>query len=192
MFCKKCGKELIQGEKYCSQCGFPIEPTPVKSSVIWIMKTSRKLSLLKTVTCYVIFMKDKLILAHLSPALQKSESKKVSDEIKSSGKGFIKKSASMMKYWADYHKKYYSMSENDILAEDTSNIVIPYSSLSEVYFKSTSETIEKDNTSHVYDGKLYFSLTHGNPIKLKHRENSNKSIKKALVDLFENKLKYKK
>lgn len=192
MLCKECGKELIQGEKYCSQCGFPIETTPVKSSVIWIVKTSKKLSLLKSVTCYVVFMKDKLILAHLSPALQKSESKRVSDEIKSSGKGFFKGSATMMSYWANYHEKYYDMSEADILAENSTNINIPYSTLSEVLFKGTTDRIEKDNTTHVYDGKLYFSLTHGNTIKLKHRENSNKSIKETLVDLFGNKLKYKK
>jgi len=192
MFCKKCGKELIQDEKYCSQCGFPVEPTPVKSSVIWIIKTSKKLSLLKSVTCYVVFMKDKLILAHLSPALQKSESKKVSDKIKSSGKGFFKGSASMMSYWTDYHKKYYDMSEADILAEDSTNMIIPYSTISEVLFKGTTESIEKDNTTHVYDGKLYFSLNDGNTIKLKHRENAHKSIKEILIDLFGNKLKYKK
>jgi hypothetical protein len=192
MFCKECGKELIQGQKYCSQCGITVEPTQVKSSVIWIIKTSRKLSLLKSVTCYVLFMKDKLILAHLSPSLQKSENKKVSDEIKSSGKGFFKGSASMMGYWADYHKKYYDMSEADILAEDSTNIVVPYSALSEVLFKGTTDRIEKDNTTHVYDGKLYFSLNDGNTIKLKHRENAHKSIKEILIDLFGNKLKYKK
>jgi len=149
--------------------------------------------MLKMVACYVVFMKDRAVLAHLTPALQKAESAKVSQDVKEQGMGFFKGSAAMMGYWANYYKKYYGMTSAAILAEDPSNMVLEYKNISQVLFKGFSDNTNfDDGTSNVTQGKLHFTLTNGETIKFMHSQWADKSVREILEGLFGAKLKYRK
>ena len=161
--------------------------------VVWIISTTRHFSMFKVMSCSVVLMRDKVVLAHLSPALQKAESARVSQDIKANGIGFFKGSAAMMRYWAEWHKRYYTMSVQAILAEDPLNQVIAYSSISEVLFRCFSETISTDDSnSTATQGKLHFSLVNGETIKLTHTLTDVNHIRDTLASLFGNRLKYKR
>ena len=160
---------------------------------LWVLKTNRKLSLLKVIPCYVIFRSGRTILAHLTPEMQKAESARASGEIKENGLGFFKGSAAMMRFWSEYHRKYYSMSVSEILAECHYNVALENMSLSEVYFKcySTSTNFD-DNSSSTNEGKLYLSPFAAEKIKLTHSQYHDRAIRDMLTGLFGDRLKYRK
>ena len=221
MFCSQCGKEASPNQAFCSQCGQrlaavppvqqayqppvqqayqpPVPQAQVASApaaadqVVWIISTTRHFSMFKVMSCSVVFMRDKVVLAHLSPALQKAESTRVSQDIKANGVGFFKGSAAMMRYWAEWHKRYYTMPVLAILAEDPLNQAIAYSSISDVLFRCFSETISTDDSnSTATQGKLHFSLVNGETIKLTHTLADVNHIRDTLASLFGNRLKYKR
>ena len=214
MFCSQCGKEASPNQVFCTQCGQklavmpPVQPAyqpPVQSAyagqpvagatpdqVVWIISATRHFSMFKVMPCSVVFMRDKVVLAHLSPDLQKAESARVSQEIKANGTGFFKGSAAMMRYWAEFHKRYYTMPTQAILAEDPLNQVIGYGVISEVLFRCYSETSSGDSSNSVTQGKLNFSLSGGETIKLTHSLGHVNSIRETLTSLFGNRLKYKR
>lgn len=201
MFCSQCGKQLLDNAKFCSYCGAPVlkstqpvathtDPTPInKENVIWVFKADRKFGLFKVVPCHVVFMEDKLVLAYMTAELQKAESAKASAEIKEDKLGFFKGSAAMIKYWANYHKRYYDMSVDDILAQEPSNAIIPYSQITEVLFNGNEDF--NDDTVNTNSGKLHFELTNGETLKFTHSQAANRSIKDTLSRLFGRRLKYK-
>lgn len=173
----------------------PVYQQPVQQGghAVWVLHATHKVSLLKGVQCYVVFWPDRVILAHLTSELQKAESAKVSAQIKAEGLGFFKGSAAMMKHWATYGRKYETMSEQAILAEEPSNMVIPYISLSEVSFHCYSESTDfEDNSTSVYEGKLHLKLANGETVKLTHHQENAAFVKDTLTNLFGYKLKYKR
>ncbi|MDY0235354.1 MAG: hypothetical protein RBR71_04970 [Gudongella sp.] len=163
-----------------------------KEKVLWVIRTTNKLSLLKSVVCNVVFKVEHLVLANLTPEFQKSESKRVAAEIKENKVGFLKASAAMMDFWATYNKKYYTMDTEIILSEDPINLKIYYSDISEVDFKSAKRKIgDDDEPDRVAGGKLEFSLNNGKVVKLTHSIEDTQATKQFLSDIFGNKLKYK-
>jgi len=224
MFCDQCGQRLEPQSNFCSRCGHKIKPVaqqptmpaptphvqqpvrqpvqqPVQPSttqpderVAWVFGATRKLSAFKVVACNMVFMRSRLVLAHLTPALQKAESARVSQEIKADGKGFFKSSAAMMRFWADYHKQYYDMPVQAILAQDASNMAVDYAAVSEVLFKCYSETTDYSDSSSgsVAQGKLHIKLTGGETIKFTHNQWHDNNLRQMLTDLFGQKLKYRK
>ncbi|NLB19368.1 MAG: zinc ribbon domain-containing protein [Clostridium sp.] len=206
MFCRKCGAELDAQSDFCSNCGAKVSLDPsagneekqknpsTTEAAIWMLQVQRKYSMLKIVTCYMVFFKDEMVLAHLSGALRKAESQKASDQIKEKGLGFLKGSAEMMKYWSKFSQRYYTMDVDEILAEDPTNMVIPYEDISKVLFKGSSESFfaGDDSSSSTVDGKLELSLNRGETIKFTHTYSSGREIKDTLTDFFGEKLKYKK
>ena len=207
MFCSQCGNQIDSQSSYCTKCGNRAAPLqcqdqpPVQAataalsdSIVWIFRADRKLSMFKIVPCYIVFMRDKAVLAFITPALQKAQSAKVSQDIKSKELGFFKGSAAMMRYWSDYYKKYYTMSADAILAEDPSNRVLYYQNISQVLFKGFSDDTSFDDTgtSSVTQGKLYFSVAGGETLKFSHSQSADKSVKETLTQLFGAKLKYKR
>ena len=206
MFCSQCGNQLDSQSVFCTQCGFRLTTVqhqnqspaqsyaaPTQEIVLWVFNAQRKFSMFKMTPCNIVFMQDKAVLAYLTPELQKAESAKVSQDIKSNGLGFFKGSAAMMRYWADYNKKYYAMGSNAILAEDPSNVVLYYQNITEVLFKGFSETVSTDDsTSSVTQGKLHFSLVGGEVIKFTHSLSSGREVKELFTKLFGAKLRYKR
>ncbi len=209
MFCEKCGARAETQRKFCAKCGSPliqiVETTAAESrptvpangfhtseSVVWVLPAQCKISFFKRTPCYVVFMGDRAIVAHLSSQRQKEESAKASQEIKEKGIGFFKGSAAMMQYWSGYHKKYYSMTPAQVLAEDPTNFVLPYQTMKKVLFQCESLTTDEDGRAYGAHGGLTFSLMDGKKIKFSHSYSHNGSHKEMLTKLFNGKLKYKK
>ncbi|OQB53782.1 MAG: hypothetical protein BWX97_00497 [Firmicutes bacterium ADurb.Bin146] len=202
MFCTNCGNKLEPDQQFCTQCGSRANNRNIQnnvnnnnqtasssSNVVWIITTQKKLSLLNIITCYVILYNDRLVLAHLSAELQKAESAKKSAEIKASGIGFFKGSAEMMRYWANYQEKYKTMPISSILAEDPSNIEIPYNMIGELFFQAYTAGDEDDPDR---GGILHILLSNGNVIKLKHTISHSNSIKTTLESILGFRARYKK
>lgn len=203
MFCTQCGNKVEPQNKFCAKCGSKIAQTqkriseqtiipPVQETAVWIFPTQRKYSLLKIVPCNIVFMTDKAILANLTPEIQKAENARLSHNVKANGIGFFKGSAAMMQFWAEYHKKYYSMAADQILSEDASNLMIWYQNVKKVVYRCHSADIDSDGIAYGSQGKLSFDLYDGNTYKFTHTQSQNKSVKDTLVNLFGNKLTYKK
>ncbi len=209
MFCTHCGFKVEAQSQFCAKCGSLVasdsEPKAAKAApetpfgradtteeIAWVLITQRKLSLIKRVACNLVFMKDKVIVAHLSPELQKAESAKISQEIKASGTGFFKGSAKMMQYWANYYKKYYSMNTSQILAEDPANFVLPYQSVKAVMFQCESQSMDEDGRSYGSQGKLNITMADGKTFKFSHSRAHDRTVKETLTRLLNGKLKYKR
>lgn len=214
MFCTNCGNKLSDDARFCTNCGQAVnlvEPgtSPVNTQPQYqqnqfqqplnqpetarmVLQTQRKYSMIKMTACYIVFMQDRLVLAHLSKELQKRESDRMSQEIKASGKGFFKGSAAMMSFWADYYKKYYNMSSQQILAEDPENIVIHYSSISQLLFHAYYTDMSSDGSQQSTGGKLNISLAGGETIKFTHTIGSDRSVRDTLTELLGARLKYKR
>ena len=207
MYCEQCGAQLEPESKFCPSCGRaaaqasgnagcniqkPLNQSSNTEEVLWILIAQRKESFFKRIACYLIFMKDNLIVAHLSAQRQKDESARVSGEIKTQGKGFFKGSAAMMQHWANYHKKYYSMTSAHILAEEPTNFAIQYTNIKKLVYKCESTDIDADGRSYGHQGKFDISLFDGKKIKFSHTRSHDSTIKKTLIELFGKKLKYRK
>lgn len=214
MFCSQCGNKLEEGQRFCVRCGQkvgdgePVEATETTiesstehpaavtpqfaSDVVWILQATHKYGMFKLVPCSIIFKKDRLLLAHLTPALQKAESSRLSKDIKSEGLGFFKGSAAMMRHWSEYYKRYYTMTEAAIISEDPTNVVIYISAISEFRFKCLSEIIgDSETADRTSGGTLDIALSGSEKIKFTHKVRHSKAVKETLLNLFGNKLNYK-
>ena len=215
MYCDKCGAQLDPESKFCTSCGSSIAQTAESSApeyrspepayrnmdplnqygsnevVSWVLTTQRRESFFKRKPCYLVFMKDKLIAAHLSPQFQKAENIRITGEIKAQGKGFFKGSAAMMRHWADYPKKYYSMSSGQILAEDPTNFAIQYPDIKKFVFRCESTDIDSEGRSYGHSGLIKIVFLQGKTLKFSHSRSHKGDIKKTLIELFGKKLKYR-
>ncbi len=212
MYCIQCGNPIDPNSNFCTRCGTrvtcgqqansqqqqaqaaPAAPAARPSEkVLWVFQAQRKYSMVKMAPCNIVFMQDKVVLAHLTPAIQKAENARVSQQVKAEGKGFFKGSAQMMRFWAEYHKKYYDLPVSAILAEDPSNVVIDNPSIARIFFRGFSESLSTDDsTPSVTQGKLELTLTNKETIKFTHSQSAHKSIQELLYSLFGERLKYKK
>lgn len=209
MYCKQCGAQFEPESNFCPSCGNPVAQVPDNAAseynmqepfdqssnteeVVWVLTAQRKESFFKRKSCFLIFMRDNLIVAHLSAQPQKEENAKIASEIKAQGKGFFKGSAAMMQHWANYHKKYYSMTSGHILAEDPTNFAIQYMNIKKLVYQCESTDIDADGRRYGHQGKLDISLFEGEKIKFSHTHSHDSTIKKTLIELFGKKLKYRK
>ncbi len=166
--------------------------TPQDGPAVWVLRADRKLSVLKQVTCYIVFKQDHLVLAHLSKDMMKTESARMQNEIKAQGIGFFKGSAAMMRGWAAYGDKYGRMTTHDMLAEDPANIAIGYPDITRCLFRGYSTYSSGDDSGDtVVTGKFELTLRGGDSFKFTHRESGSKAIKSTLQSLLGDTLKYK-
>lgn len=99
----------------------------------------------------------------------------------------------MMKFWADYYKKYYTMNSAAILADDPANVILPYHQISEVYFKAFYESSSSgDSTPTFTQGKFEIETVQGERLKFSHSQSADRSVQETLTRLFGSRLKYKK
>lgn len=210
-FCTGCGQKTSNGSTAQAQSAYtpqatqqpvyaaPVQPVyqqPVYSAgeqVVLVMSVHRKYSMFKLTACYIVFMNDKIVLAHLSTAMQKAENERLSQEIKASGTGFFKGSAAMMSYWANYQKKYYQMSSQQILAENPQeNRLIPNQSVSKIFFSAYDQDLSTDGSQTTTGGKLNIDIAGGETLKFTHSIGSNRSTRDTLLQLFGGRLKYRR
>ena len=187
MFCIHCGHQMADGSKFCTGCGKQQSSQPTEQAVL-VFPAIRKYSLFKMDTCNIVFMRDRLVLAYFTKEKQKTESAKAAAYVKAQGLGFFKGSAYMMRYFADYSKKYYSMDINSILAEDPLNQVIHYSMIMEVKYICYESG---DSDSNSTGGELNLMMINGEPLKFTHTDPGDKQIKNTLTSLLGYRLKYK-
>lgn len=216
MFCQNCGNKHNEDAKFCSKCGFKIslvEPESLKSAVaykeqqngrmsepvldkeslaIMVLNVSKKEGLLKRTNAFLVFFKDRLVLAELTSERQKAESKMLSQKIKEEGTGFFKGSAAMMSYWANYGNKYYQMTPTDILREELTNVEIHHSSISKIVFsRMESKSHTDNNTTSSTGGSLEIQYIDGKIAASHNYSDNNQNIKKVLENLYGGRLKYK-
>ncbi len=216
MFCQNCGNKLNENANFCSKCGFKvssIEPESLKSAItqkeeqneykvdsvvdkeslaFMVLNVNKKEGLLKRTNAFLVFFKDRLVLAELTSERQKSESKKLSQKIKDEGTGFFKGSAAMVNYWANYGNKYYQMTPSDILREEPTNIEIHHTSISKFMFSKTETSRHTDNnTTSTTGGGLEIQYNNGKIAASHNYSDSNQNIKKILENLYGKRLKYK-
>lgn len=191
-FCPACGSRINQASPTTAQPAPVAPPAPPAEKVLWVFQTQRKFSMMNIVHCNIVFTSDKVVLAYVTQALRKSESARVSEQIKQEGKGFLKGSAQMMKFWSDHYKKYYTLSIPEILAEDPINIMIENRTITKAFFKGFNESLTDDSGSQISHGKLQLTLANGETIKFTHSQSAHKSIQELLYGLFGERLKYRK
>jgi hypothetical protein len=209
-FCTACGQRTQAASTVPAQPSYsafpPQQPTyqqsyqqsyqqtaqAVSEHVLMVLQTNRKYSMMKMTPCNIVFMPDRIILAYLTRERQKAESDRLSQEIKASGKGFFKGSAAMMSYWADYHKRYYQMSTQQIMAEDPENQLVYNNSVSQLLFHAYDTDYSGDGGQTTTGGKLNISLAGGETLKFSHSIGNNRSIRDTLTQLFGSRLKYKR
>lgn len=142
--------------------------------------------------CYVVFLKDRVIIAHLSPQRHKAEAARASRDIKDGGAGFFKHSAEMMRYWANYHRRYYSMTPAQILAEEPGNFSLLYQDIKKVLFRCESMSADEEGRTYGSSGKLKFYMLDGKKEVFSHKRSHSRNLKETLTKLLNGKLKYKK
>lgn len=191
------GQQQPQQNTYVPTAPAYQPPGPVNNTVpggddtALVLKTTRKLSLTNAVSCQIIFKPNWLVLAHLTTNLQKIENARLQESFKAQNLGMMKRSAAQMRFWGDFHKRYFSMSTSAITAEDPTNQVISYAQITSVLYQC-SYTTSTEDSSYENDGKLHITLTNRDVIKLSHREVHDKAVKDLLTGLFGTRLSYKK
>jgi hypothetical protein len=219
MFCSRCGKPLIPNAAFCPNCGSRLGTTPVQAQqppqntyapppmyqqpqqpvyaapggeeTLLVLKATRKLSLVNAVVCHIVFKRNWLALAHLSQNLQKTETLKLQETLKAQNVGALKRTGAQMRFWGDFHKRYYTMPTEAILAEEPMNQALNYGMIAAVEY-TCGYTLSDEDGSTDYDGTLHFTLANGEVIKFKHQLHHDKAIKELLTGLFGQRLKYKK
>lgn len=206
MFCSKCGKQLIENAAFCSGCGCRIEipqgaaiqqplpvysPAPSGEETVLVMKMTRKMSFSSAVVCHVVFKRNWFILAHVTPNLQRIENARLQEMMKAQNLGVMKRSAATMRFWGDFHKRYYTMPTDAILAEEPTNQAINYGMITLFDF-ANGYTISDDDSCYDHDGHLHLTLLSGETIKFTHQGRHDKNTYALFTGLFGPRLKYKK
>lgn len=102
-----------------------------------VLSTSKKEGMLKSVPCYLVFLENEIILAHLSKERQKQEMKEYKEQLKAEGKGFFKSTMAMINFWNSYGERYYEMDVQSILNEEPKNYKIRHVEINKFTFKAT-------------------------------------------------------
>jgi len=96
-----------------------------------------------------------------------------------------------MHHWSVYGQRYDQMPEADILAEDSTNLVIGYADIQKVFFHAYDTSSSGNSNDTVSGGKFVISLNNGEKFQFTHQQHHNSAIRQTLQNLFGNKLKYR-
>jgi hypothetical protein len=112
----------------------------------------------------IIITETDLIIAQMTSAMVNQEIKKVKEESKNTGEGFLKRMASTMTVGYHIHERYFSMSPEQILNETPGNMIISNNSIKKIRIEMGriyEEGKSQPNTLKiVWDGgKLKYAFT---------------------------------
>lgn len=206
MFCSNCGSNIDESMIFCSNCGYNIEiqhelevanekverieAEILKTGAQFVLCTSRKLGVFKTVLCYLVFYEDKVIMAHLGNDRIKSVMTKYAEDNKTNEKGFFTRLMDSMNFYEDYKHVFMTKKQEEIMAEDIENKEIHYCTMNSMLFKRQMNS-QKDYDSKARQGDLIIDTSQGK-FKFTHRYFDNdKVIKQALEKVNGIKLKYR-
>jgi len=94
-----------------------------------------KVGLLGQKAFNIIITDSNLIVAQMTNDMVNEENKKVREESKDKGEGFLKKMASTMTAGYHIHERYYNMTTEQILNENTGNFIISNNSIKKIRIK---------------------------------------------------------
>lgn len=155
-----------------------------------VLSTSKKEGMFKSVPCYLVFLENEIVFAHLSKERQKQEMKEYKERLKAEGKGFFKSTMAIMNFWVSYGERYYEMTIESILNEESKNYKIRNGEINKFTFKSTrsDHTTESGGDK---QGEIIIQTNAGKTKFFHKYRDPNKKIKEILNNLYGNRLKYK-
>ncbi len=158
-----------------------------------VLSMVRKMGWFKSKQCYLVFRDSEVLLIHLSKQNVKAAVEEYRAEQKAMGKGFFRMTMAMANFWKDYGNRYYSGSRDDLLALDSDNCALPYSSINRLIFKTarTSRIAREDEAFQQVSGMLIIKGEHGK-MKFSHEYfDRNRKIKSILSEVLGKSLSYK-
>jgi uncharacterized Zn finger protein (UPF0148 family) len=178
-FCSNCGTKLADGAKFCRNCGTkvtaaetpqtPVEkPREVNSTKLAVPANYKK-GILSLKGCTLVFTESELIVAITDKKIMNEHIASVREE--SSGQGFFKKTAAVMKSGYTFTDRYYSLTPEAIKSETTENFTLPFNVIESLKYKRSVTNYGVDNTTSsstppslvikTAGGKLSFTFSSG-------------------------------
>ena len=172
-FCSNCGTALNPEAKFCSKCGSPVNSdanTGKEASVIstnqsndeeyaYILSAQYKKGVLSSKACTLLFTDSEVITAMVDNSLMKQHIAATKDQAKD--KGFMKRTAAVMKSGYTFKDRYIKMPRQDVLSESSGNFSLPYSSVLLARFRKGTTTNYSDETTSTTLPSLVLKTTAG-------------------------------
>jgi len=208
MFCQNCGSKVSKDAKFCSLCGAKLtfnqssnkkdiyESTKSnvsrkeKDKALMVLNASLKEGLVKSTASYLVFFNDRIVVFKLLKERQNEEVKRLQKDLKESGEGFLKRSAAMAGFWSNFGDRFYKMTPEEILSEETENFEILNSEVNKIEFKQSLTIVDQDSQSQKMGNIMIKTSSYEYKFQHKYKDD-NGNIKKVLSSLFSRKLKYK-
>ena len=207
-FCPACGTP-VAGRVAANTASVPVAPPPVverkpetvfapvpppgtrkepaSETALMVLAVNKKEGLLKRTSAHLVFFRDRLLIADLTPERQKQENAALSARIKEDGKGFFQGSAAMMDYWRNFGNRYYSMSPAQILNDDRNNMEIMHADV----HRFTFQRYDSDDDAKKNAGDLEIEHRYGR-LKASHTYgDGNQNIRAHLERFYGGRLKYR-
>ena len=177
--CKKCGEPINELDLFCSKCGEKVGLEVPVEKVKYVLSTSKKEGLVKQILCYLVFYDDEIIFAYLSKERQNLEYKKHTQELKDSGAKLLTRIGSNLQFFENYGVKYYQMSKEDILKEESKNFSVKYGQIKKVKFSRPKMVHYNDGDFKENIGNLIITLPN-EKLKFTHKNNDKEGIIKII------------
>ncbi|MBN1622881.1 MAG: zinc-ribbon domain-containing protein [Clostridia bacterium] len=178
-FCSNCGTKLAEGAKFCKNCGtkvataetpqIPVEKPREANTTKLAVPANYKKGILSLKGCTLVFTDSELIVAITDKKIMNEHIASVREE--SSGQGFFKKTAAVMKSGYTFTDRYYSMTADAIKSETPDNFTLPFNIIESLRYKRSVTNYGVDNTTtsstppslviKTTGGKLSFTFSSG-------------------------------
>ncbi len=164
-----------------------VRQQPAQDKAMMVLSINKREGLLKRTSANLVFFRDRLVIAELTPERQKQENDLLSARIKDEGKGFFQGSAAMMDYWRNFANRYYDMEPHEVLNEDRGNLEIMHADV----HRFTFARYESDSDSRKTGGELEIDHRYGK-LKASHTYgDGNQNIRRHLESFYGGRLRFR-